>query len=237
MKRLAAFAVALLLMTCMGTGCLAAADKEEDYGRTMVEAAASGDAEAGRRAAELRNERITALGVDEPLISYDDLVLLAQVIHTEAGSEWLPDEWRMAVGEVVLNRVASPEFPNTLEGVVYQPYQYSAANRDYFSRLVPFEWCADAAYRLLCGERVLNEPSVVFQSEYLQGGGVYRRMDDSHNGTTYFCVSNHPELYASAQTEEAEAVTASAQTAAVPPLIGTRQTVFCGGVLDRLRGG
>ena len=71
----------------------------------------------------------TLYALDEPYIAYDDLVLLAQVIHTEAGSAWLPDEWRLAVGEVVLNRVASPEFPDTLEEVVFQPGQYSAADR------------------------------------------------------------------------------------------------------------
>ena len=123
--------------------------------------------------------------------------LLAQVIHTEAGSTWLPDEWRMAVGEVVFNRVASPEFPDTLEEVVFQPGQYSAADRDWFEVLIPFRPCLEAALRLLGGERVIGDASVVFQSGGLQGG-VALELYDSVYGITYFCYTNHPELYQAA---------------------------------------
>src|SRR5699024_912548 len=116
---------------------------------------------------------------------------------TEAGSAWLPDEWRMAVGEVVLNRVASPEFPDTLEEVVFQPGQYSAADRDWFEVLIPFRPCLEAALRLLGGERVIGDASVVFQSGGLQGG-VALELYDSVYGSTYFCYTNHPELYQAA---------------------------------------
>ena len=153
-----------------------------------------GDRERGRLYERLRNAKIDALGLDAPYIAYDDLVLLAQVIHTEAGSAWLPDEWRLAVGEVVLNRVASPEFPDTLEEVVFQPGQYSAADRDWFEVLIPYRSCLEAALRLLGGERVLNDGRVVFQSGGRQGG-VALKLTDSVYGSTYFCYTNHPELY------------------------------------------
>lgn len=139
--------------------------------------------------------KIDALDIDAPYIAYDDLVLLAQVIYTEAGSAWLPDEWRLAVGEVVLNRVASPEFPDTLAEVVFQPGQYSAADEGWFEVLIPLRSCLEAALRLLGGERVINDPAVVFQSGGRQGGGVALEMWDSVYGSTYFCYTNHPELY------------------------------------------
>lgn len=59
------------------------------------------------------------------------------MIHTEAGSAWLSMEWKMAVGEVLLNRVASPEFPDTLAGCAFQPGQYTAADEDWFEVLLP----------------------------------------------------------------------------------------------------
>ncbi len=182
----------------LNAGAVAAAelDHERDYCQDMVEAAVQGDREAGLEAEQKRNEKIDELQLDEEKISYDDLVLLAQVIHTEAGSAWLSAEWKMAVGEVVLNRVASPEFPDTLDEVVFQPGQYSGVSRDWFRVLRPFRDCVDAAKRLLQGERVLDDASVVFQSGGPQGSGTHMEFTDSVFGTTYFCYSNRPELYA-----------------------------------------
>ena len=34
----------------------------------------------------------------------------------------------MAIGAVILNRVASSKFPNTISGVVYQPYAFTAVS-------------------------------------------------------------------------------------------------------------
>ncbi|MCR6544136.1 spore cortex-lytic enzyme [Dehalobacterium formicoaceticum] len=47
-----------------------------------------------------------------------DSMLLARAIHAEAESE--PYIGKVAVGAVLLNRVANANFPNTLAGVVYQ---------------------------------------------------------------------------------------------------------------------
>ena len=101
----------------------------------------------------------------------------------------------MAVGEVLLNRVASPEFPDTLAGCAFQPGQYTAADEDWFEVLLPFRDCVEAAFRLLSGERVLNDPTVVFQSGGKQGSGVALELKDSVYGSVYFCYTSHPELY------------------------------------------
>lgn len=47
----------------------------------------------------------------------DTLYWLSHIIYAEAGNE--PLEGRIAVGNVILNRVASDEFPDTVEGVVF----------------------------------------------------------------------------------------------------------------------
>ncbi len=193
MKKAACFVAGVSLAVCLAAPASAVWDA--DYGERMIECALSGDRERGLLYERLRNAKIDALGLDAPYIAYDDLVLLAQVIHTEAGSAWLPDKWRLAVGEVVLNRVASPEFPDTLEEVVFQPGQYSAADRGWFEALIPYRSCLEAALRLLGGERVLRDPRVVFQSGGKQGSGVALELTDSVYGSTYFCYTNHPELY------------------------------------------
>lgn len=53
-----------------------------------------------------------------------DIYLLAKAIHGEARGE--PYIGKVAVGAVILNRVKSPTFPNTIAGVIYQPYAFTA---------------------------------------------------------------------------------------------------------------
>ena len=55
--------------------------------------------------------------------SAEDLELLACIIQCEAEGE--PYIGKLAVGSVVLNRVASSSFPNTIMGVIYQSGQFS----------------------------------------------------------------------------------------------------------------
>ena len=68
------------------------------------------------------------------------------------------------------------------------------ANSRYFNSLLPSERCVIAAMRLLNGERLL-EPSVVFQANFVQGGGAHTAVYDKYLGWTYFCYSSKTELY------------------------------------------
>lgn len=126
--------------------------------------------------------------------SDEDVYLVAKIMTAEAGSDWLSDEWKMSVGNVLLNRVESPEFPNAVIDCIYQNGQYYSRRSKYFANLVPSQKCIDLAYRLCNGERVLPA-DVVFQANYSQGGGCYKKMHDSLLGNTYFCYTSHPELY------------------------------------------
>ena len=61
-----------------------------------------------------------------------DLKLLACLIYTEAGNQSY--KGKLAVGNVVMNRVKSNQFPNNIEDVVYQ----SAYSRSYGRRIYQF---------------------------------------------------------------------------------------------------
>ena len=163
------------------------------YLEEMGRAAVAGDTQAGREAEQYRNEIIDQNGSGEVKISFDDLYLLAKLICAEAGSDWLSDDFRLCVGEVVLNRVASPEFPDSISDVVYQKGQYASAGTAAFASLVPSQACVDAALRLMQGERKMA-PSVVFQSDHEQGE-IFSMYTDRRLGTTFFCVSPNQELY------------------------------------------
>lgn len=58
--------------------------------------------------------------------STSDVQLLARAINGEARGE--PYEGQVAVGAVILNRVKSSKFPNTIAGVIYEPGAFTAVS-------------------------------------------------------------------------------------------------------------
>ncbi len=56
--------------------------------------------------------------------STSDVQLMARAINGEARGE--PYEGQVAVGAVILNRVSSSQFPNTISGVIYQSGAFTA---------------------------------------------------------------------------------------------------------------
>lgn len=59
-------------------------------------------------------------------VSSANLDLLAKCVYAEARGE--PYVGQVAVAAVVLNRVKSASFPNTIAGVIYQPWAFTAVN-------------------------------------------------------------------------------------------------------------
>lgn len=74
----------------------------------------------------------------EPLyeeITAEERELLARVVYAESNTE--PIEGQIAVAQVVLNRVRSESFPDTVSEVIYQERQFSTAS--ILSRVTPTE--------------------------------------------------------------------------------------------------
>jgi len=67
-----------------------------------------------------------ALGLYMSEQESNDLYLLAKCIHAEARGESYIGQ--VAVGAVILNRVASPDFPDSIYGVIYQPWAFTAVH-------------------------------------------------------------------------------------------------------------
>lgn len=59
-------------------------------------------------------------------ITLDDFYEICRVVMNEAGGESY--KCQVAVAETIINRINSDKFPNTIEGVLYQPWQYSHAS-------------------------------------------------------------------------------------------------------------
>ena len=164
-----------------------------DYSILMAESVCSGNYSNGKRYENLRNEKKAYLGIKDNL-NYDDLLLLSKIVYAEAGSNWLTEEHRQLVASVVLNRAKSPEFPNTISGVIYQKGQYAPVGTSYFKNIIPSRQVAYSALKVLVHGSIAPS-SVVFQANFKQGSGVYKAIRDSKLGTTYFCYSNNRGLY------------------------------------------
>ncbi len=116
-------------------------------------------------------------------VDINDLELLAHLIYAEAGYSWMAEETLYYVGSVVLNRVNSDLYPDTLYDVIYQtdPCLQYACTVDGNIEKTPTERCYRIAEDLLRNGSVLPE-NVIYQAEFKQGSGVYAFLDK-----TYFC--------------------------------------------------
>lgn len=83
-----------------------------------------------------------SLNTQQVAQSSSDLYLLAKTVYAEARGE--PYEGQVAVAAVILNRVESPDFPNTIAEVVYQPWAFTAVH-DGQINLEPNETAYSAA--------------------------------------------------------------------------------------------
>lgn len=61
-------------------------------------------------------------------ISESDFILLCNAVGNEAGSNWISEYDKACVVEVIMNRVNDPRFPNTILGVLTQPYQFTGSS-------------------------------------------------------------------------------------------------------------
>ncbi|MBR6478143.1 MAG: cell wall hydrolase [Lachnospiraceae bacterium] len=98
---------------------------------------------------ELRRSREAAQGkwrtIDQVTFADGDRKLLANLIYCEAGGE--PYEGKLAVGAVVINRVLSGQFPDTVLGVIYQKGQFSPVASGRFELALAQDKATAACYQ------------------------------------------------------------------------------------------
>ncbi len=125
-----------------------------EYGeaRTIEEVEAE---EAARKAAEEKEKRTANLGAVSA--SADELTLLAALIQAEAGNQ--PYEGQVAVGAVVMNRVRSGAYPNSIQAVISAPGQFGPAANGQVAAILasgPNASCMQAAQAALNGETTVG---------------------------------------------------------------------------------
>lgn len=152
----------------------AAIRAEEEAKKKAAEEKAAKEKAAKEKAAKKATESSNSTKTAAVQANVDDVTLLAAVIELEAGTNY---EGGIAVGNVVLNRVNSSKFPNSISGVVYQRGQFPGAHNGKLAKILargPKSTCIAAAQAALSGENVVGG-RLYFNS---QGSVNYSRISD-----------------------------------------------------------
>lgn len=107
---------------------------------------------------------------------------LAQLMYAENGSA-KNDNCVLLTGIVVVKRIRSKKYPNTIEGVISQEGQYSTYQTGKIE-CRPDERCLEIAEEILRFDLQKYYPdNLVFQAEFPQGSKTYEQF-----GEEYFCL-------------------------------------------------
>lgn len=126
----------------------------------------------------VKEKEAKILVADEVKNLEEEAQLLARVVNAEAGGE--SREAQIAVASVILNRVESDRFPNSIEAVIYQEGQYECVTNGAINK-EPTEMAVESAYFVYQnGSQIPCE--VLYQAEFTQGSGVWAEIDGE-----FFC--------------------------------------------------
>ena len=137
---------------------IAKKEKEERLAREKAEQEAKEKAEREAREAYVRANQ----------------ELMASIIYCEAGNQ--PYEGQVAVGAVVLNRVKSSVYPNSVSEVIYQSGQFSPAMSGWLDRVRANAGYSESA--LQAAEDALNGSNPVGDCLYFSTGGYGMQIGD-----------------------------------------------------------
>ena len=125
-------------------------------------------------AAQSGNTDSTATSSAAVSASASDTQLLAAIIECEAGGE--PYAGQLAVGAVVMNRIKSSSYPDTMEEVIYQSGQFSPAMSGWLDRVRANQGYTEVAMQ--AAEDALAGSNPIGDCLYFSVGGYGTRIGD-----------------------------------------------------------
>lgn len=153
-------------------------NNEEDGGSCLEETSSEETVSGGSTSADASS------GYSE-----NDVTLMAQLMTSEAIGEG--EEGMAAVGEVVMNRVASSSFPDTISEVIFQRGQFAGASS--IKKITPSEKAKELAREVINGStKVFNNKNVLYFCNSMVVSGVAATENVSWNGKAWYTsVGNH----------------------------------------------
>ncbi|SET89646.1 N-acetylmuramoyl-L-alanine amidase [Salinibacillus kushneri] len=116
--------------------------------------------------------------------SQNDIKLLANAVYGEARGESYVGQ--VAVAAVILNRVESPTFPNTVSGVIFEPRAFTAVS-DGQIWLTPNDQAKDAVVDALNGMDPTGEALYYFNPATATSDWIWSRPQIKKIGKHIFC--------------------------------------------------
>lgn len=116
---------------------------------------------------EARQRKIEAVGT----VGYEmgfteaDVDLLNRLVEAEAGSE--PYQGKIAVVNVIINRIKSNKYPNNIYDVIYQPNQFEVVNIGTINTKIPSDETKMAVKEALNGAKAVGDDIKLFWADYL----------------------------------------------------------------------
>ena len=138
---------------------------------------ADADAEKYRKIAEAQaraESRKVEAQAEAEAAQQAEKELLASLIFCEAGNQ--PYEGQVAVGAVVMNRIKSSSYPDTMEEVIYQSGQFSPAMSGWLDRVRANQGYTEAAMQ--AAEDALTGSNPIGDCLYFSVGGYGTRIGD-----------------------------------------------------------
>ncbi|AWB44359.1 spore cortex-lytic enzyme [Paenibacillus sp. CAA11] len=152
----------------------------------------AGAAASEGNAAQSATEKNSGGGKDASMASANslgltenDLKIMANAVNGEARGE--PFEGQVAVAAVILNRVKSPSFPNTVSGVIFQPGAFTAV-ADGQIWLEPNESSKKAVRQALSGWDPTDGCIYYFNPETATSKWIWSRPQVKTIGAHIFCM-------------------------------------------------
>lgn len=120
-------------------------------------------------------------------VSSSAISLLERIVEAEAGTESL--EGRIAVVNVILNRVSHKGFPNNVKGVIYQRKQFESVSNGMVNRKIPSKKTKEAVQIALQGRQIVSKGVLYFYNPKHTGKGnwIRSRAIEKRIGNHLFC--------------------------------------------------
>lgn len=118
-------------------------------------------------------------GTGTEMLTVDEILLMAKVMELENGCN--SDLCLLLTGSVILNRRNSPEWPDTIQGVIYQRGQYAEWTLRHIDTVKVTDRVMALALKLAtCGSL---DREIIFQSMHPELGKVKYHIDTEYFAT------------------------------------------------------
>ena len=127
----------------------------------------------------LRSEAAGSYGSGAEILTVEEIKLMAAAMELENGMN--SDLCVILTGTVILNRRNSPDWPDTVQGVLYQPGQYAEHTLKHLKTVKVSDRVMSLALRVATHRPLDSE--IIFQSMYPWLGHVKYKVDTDYFAT------------------------------------------------------